>query len=178
MDLSPDDRDAVIRTVIGEAGGEPADGQAAVAHVIFNRVSDGGYGATPSDVVHAPGQFEAWQRNPSGLADINPKSPQYKAVGAIVDAAAKGDVPDNTGGATNYLNPTLQTQLGRQQPTWASGTPIAQIGRHVFYNPSNNASTFSQVTPDDVTGIAKSLGLDKAGGFSPVSSGGGVTISL
>jgi spore germination cell wall hydrolase CwlJ-like protein len=34
----------MIRTLAAEAGGEPAIGQAAVAHTIFNRVADGGYG--------------------------------------------------------------------------------------------------------------------------------------
>lgn len=179
MDLSPEDRDAMIRTIIGEAGGESPEGQAAVAHVILNRVSSGNYGSTPSDVVYAPHQFEAWQDNPRGLAGISPKSSQYQAVGAIVDGAADGKIPDNTGGATNYLNPVLQAQLGRAQPAWAQGQPTAQVGRHVFYNPTaaNNATPFSAVTPDDVSATARSIGLSGSH-LVPVSSGGGVTISL
>jgi hypothetical protein len=37
---------------------------AAVASVIRNRLAAGGYGRSPSEIVHAPYQFEAW--NPPG----------------------------------------------------------------------------------------------------------------
>ena len=42
--MDPVDRDTLIRTVNGEAGREPIDGQAAVVHVILNRLAAGGYG--------------------------------------------------------------------------------------------------------------------------------------
>ena len=44
MPMDPADRDMMIRTIAGEAGNQPPLGQAAVAHVIMNRVADGGYG--------------------------------------------------------------------------------------------------------------------------------------
>lgn len=40
-----------------EAGGEPYEGQLAVANVVINRMLDGYWGDTISDVVYAPGQF-------------------------------------------------------------------------------------------------------------------------
>jgi hypothetical protein len=43
--LNPVDRDAMIKTIAGEAGGEPELGQAAVAHVLLNRAALGGYRA-------------------------------------------------------------------------------------------------------------------------------------
>ena len=71
--MSQQDRDALIRTVAGEAGGEPAQGQAAVAHAILNRVAAGGYGDSIHDVVTAPikpgsqyHKFSVW--NPAGHA--------------------------------------------------------------------------------------------------------------
>ena len=57
----------MIRTIAGEAGNQPMLGQAAVAHVILNRVAAGGYGDGISGVVKAPvkpgssfHQFSAW----------------------------------------------------------------------------------------------------------------------
>jgi hypothetical protein len=37
---------------------------AAVASVIRNRLAAGGYGRTPSEIVHAPYQFSPWNPNP------------------------------------------------------------------------------------------------------------------
>jgi spore germination cell wall hydrolase CwlJ-like protein len=58
MDLSGSDLDSVTRTILAEAGGNatPAS-MAAVASVIRNRLAAGGYGRTPSEIVHAPNQF-------------------------------------------------------------------------------------------------------------------------
>ena len=55
MDLSGADLDSVTRTILGEAGpsATPAS-MAAVASVIRNRLAAGGYGRTPSEIVHAP----------------------------------------------------------------------------------------------------------------------------
>ena len=53
MDLSGNDLDNVTRTILGEAGpsATPAS-MAAVASVIRNRLAAGGYGRTPSEIVH------------------------------------------------------------------------------------------------------------------------------
>jgi conjugal transfer mating pair stabilization protein TraG len=42
--MNPVDRDIMIKTIAGEAGGEPPIGQAGIAHAILNRVAVGGYG--------------------------------------------------------------------------------------------------------------------------------------
>ena len=65
MDLSGDDLDNVTRTIMAEAGenATPAS-MAAVASVIRNRLAAGGYGRTPSEIVHAPYQFSPWNPNP------------------------------------------------------------------------------------------------------------------
>ncbi|MGC2221878.1 MAG: hypothetical protein WA624_05690, partial [Methylocella sp.] len=61
------------------AGGNatPAS-MAAVASVIRNRRAAGGHGRTPSEIVHAPSQFEAWDP-PSGEGPerFDEKSPAY-----------------------------------------------------------------------------------------------------
>jgi spore germination cell wall hydrolase CwlJ-like protein len=58
LDLSGDDLDNVTRTIMAEAGENATPASvAAVASVIRNRLAAGGYGRTPSEIVHAPYQF-------------------------------------------------------------------------------------------------------------------------
>lgn len=45
--------------VYAESGGEPYEGQLAVANVVLNRLRSGYYGSTLSDVIYAPYQFSA-----------------------------------------------------------------------------------------------------------------------
>jgi conjugal transfer mating pair stabilization protein TraG len=135
-DLSPRDRDLIIRTVIGEAGNQGPQGQAAVAHVIANRVAAGTYGKTPAAVVLAPNQFEPWSTRSKELQAIDPKSAAYQNVGDIVDMSQSGDIPDPTGGATHFLNPDIVRQRrGGTLPNWAQ-QPTATIGEHQFFAPN------------------------------------------
>ena len=80
-DLNPVDRDAMIRTVIGEAGNQGPEGQAAVAQSIMNRVVSGRYGNSPAAVVLAPGQYEPWQTRRQELLSYSPNSPAYQKAG-------------------------------------------------------------------------------------------------
>ena len=137
MPLHENDRDLMIRTIIGEAAQEPPQGQAAVAHVIMNRTALGKWGSTPSSVVLAPGQFEPWQTRTRELLAINPRSPEYQKIGQIVDKVAAGDEPDFTGGATHFLNPQIvRRRTGGTLPNWAQGQSL-NIGAHSFYAPDN-----------------------------------------
>jgi hypothetical protein len=125
--VAPQDRDALIQMVAGEAGGEPTEGMAGVAHVALNRLSQGFRGAKSlTDVVNSPHQFEAISRG------VQPSPAALQKAAQVVDAVLAGQIPDPTGGAINYLNPELQAQLGRPQPVWAPGDG-QRIGRHVFY---------------------------------------------
>jgi conjugal transfer mating pair stabilization protein TraG len=95
--MNPVDRDLMIRTIAGEAGNPGPIGQAAVAHVIMNRVADGGYGDGIRGVVQAPvkpgsrfHQFSVW--NASGMQDssaitrsLTSNNPVYGQTGKIVD---------------------------------------------------------------------------------------------
>ena len=133
----PDSRNAAIRTVIGEAGDQSPDGQAAVANVIANRLASGQWGDNAKAVVLAPGQFEPWQTRPAELAGINKNSKQYRDVGRIVDSVASGDTPDFTGGSTHFLQPDIvRARRGGSLPDWAQG-PAITIGAHNFYAPGD-----------------------------------------
>jgi len=177
MDVySPRDRDLMIRTIIGEANGQPEDGQAAVAHVIQNRIK-GGWGKSPTEVVLAKGQFEPWSTRAGELLAIKQDSPQYQNTAKLVDGVLSGNVPDPTKGATYFLNPDIVNQRYGRLPGWATGNST-KIGGHAFYyggregtggSPvAQNASTKTEtaapgasVTPEDIDETLAMLGLAK-----------------
>lgn len=148
-DFSPSDRDMMIRTVIGEADDQPPVGQAAVAHVILNRVAKGEWGDSPSSVVLARGQFEPWQTRARELIGIKPDSTRYQKVAGVVDDVLAGNTPDPTGGMTHFLQPDIvRRRRGGSLPDWASG-PGLRIGDHVFYAPEGRTATAQE--PDYVS---------------------------
>lgn len=139
LDLDPRSRDLAVRTILGEAGREPDDGQAAVAAVMLNRLKSGKYGKSLSDVVLAPNQFEPWSRPDARqrMLSVAPDSPEYQRASAALDRALSGDDP--TQGATHFFAPVAQAALGRQAPSWAQGEPTV-IGRHNFYAPEGRVA--------------------------------------
>lgn len=145
--LSNYDRDVMIRTIAGEAGRESDAGQAAVAHVIMNRVADPRWGDNPAEVSLQLKQFSAWNSGVGGNnlpTKIEEGSAEYERIGRIVDGVSAGQIPDVTGGATHYYSPKGMEQhvaAGEQTnsvPTWlgresqARGHQNVQIGGHIF----------------------------------------------
>lgn len=122
--LSAADRDAAIRTVIGESLGEGGDGQTAVAHVIRNRFVTGG-GKSVAAIATDDSQFDAW--NHDLVTAYGPGDPVYEETGKIVDGVFDGTAPDPTGGATFFYS-------GKKEPGfWSKGvTKVKTIGNHVF----------------------------------------------
>jgi hypothetical protein len=155
-DLNPLDRDAMIRTVIGEAGNQGPEGMAAVAQSILNRVTAGRYGNSPAAVVLAPGQYEPWQTRRQELLSYSPNSPAYQKAGGIVDAVAAGDIPDSTNGSTHFLQKETVLQRRGSLPSWAS-KPVAKVGAHTFFAPEGKASHY-----DAVNAINDAIGEDSA----------------
>jgi spore germination cell wall hydrolase CwlJ-like protein len=143
------DRDTAIRTMLGEAGGEGAEGMAAVAHVLVNRSRDPRWPSKISNVALQPKQFSAWNTGAGGNnpQKYSPDSDAYRRAGAVWDAVASGHHVDPTGGATHYYSPSGMKALvadGSQSntvPAWLeqeasrSGGKI-QIGGHVFVGKS------------------------------------------
>lgn len=147
----PNDRDALIRTVIGEAGSESADGQNAVASVVLNRSRT--RNLTPSQVVLERNQFEPWG-NPETtqrLLAIQPNDPRYIQASSAVERALAGNDP--TQGASHFYSPTAQAAMGRRPPSWDDGSGV-DLGRHRFFRiegqdsaPAQTAQRTSMVAP-------------------------------
>lgn len=130
---SLDDADILARTILGEAANQGEEGMRAVAHTVRNRMRQSGAGVR--DVVLAPSQFEPWGSRRQELLAIQPNDPRYVVARQIAEASLADQSQDPTGGATHFLNPDLQRQLGRQQPSWAPEGRGRRIGQHVFYTP-------------------------------------------
>ncbi len=144
--LSDRDRAILTRTILGEAAGEPDEGQRAVAAVILNRLNSGKYGASIPQVVTAKGAFEPWL-TPQGrqrMLSYAPDSPEYTRAAQNVDALLSGQTQDPTDGSDHFYAPKAQAALGRDPPKWASGEPAATIGGHQFYAIDNPRPKLAQ----------------------------------
>jgi spore germination cell wall hydrolase CwlJ-like protein len=134
LNISELDRDAMIRTICGEADGEPEIGQRAVAHVILTRASTPSWwGQGVWGVCHAPAQFSCWNAGVPTLARIaalNPDTIDYRKISGVVDKALMLLIPDPTQGATHY-------KVSGTKASWDKATEGKTgiiIGKHVFFN--------------------------------------------
>ncbi len=122
----------MAKTIWGEARGEGAVGMQAVANVIMNRVDRGGwYGASIKDVVLKPYQFSCWNDtdpNRAKLDKLTVADLQSSGALQIAQQVINGQLPDITGGATEYHNKNIL-------PDWdySKLKQTVQIGNHIFY---------------------------------------------
>lgn len=138
--LTPSDIDLLTRTVIGEANGQPPEGQAGVAYSVINRLNNGGFGKTATQVILAPNAYEPWQTRSRELSSISRDSDAYKRASELVNGVVSGEIPDPTNGATHFLNADIVRQRrGGSLPNWAQGNGM-KIGDHTFFNPQNPQS--------------------------------------
>lgn len=124
------DEQIALRTLWGEARGEPREGQLAVAHVFLNRVKDGRWGKSLATVCLASMQFSCWNAsdpNRALMAALQDDGAELEKLKSVLDEARKGSDP--TQGATHYFSTSMI-----QPPKWSIGaTHTGQIGRHRFY---------------------------------------------
>jgi spore germination cell wall hydrolase CwlJ-like protein len=123
LDLNESELYELARAIYHEARGEDALGQAAVAHVILNRVKSPLYPDSVREVVWQPGQFSFTNDGKSDrMAD-----PQ--AIERAVDvalAASRGKINDPTGGSMHYY------AHRKVKPNWANGGFKFILGDHTF----------------------------------------------
>ena len=130
-------RDQIIlaRTLYGEARGESEKGRKAVAAVVINRATIGGwFGKTVEQVCLKRLQFSCWNANDPNRAIIKGKLPGkgdqiFDQCFDIAGRAVLGQLPDETAGATHFHADTM-----RRFPPWAKkANRTAHIGHHIFY---------------------------------------------
>jgi spore germination cell wall hydrolase CwlJ-like protein len=140
LSLTAQDRDIGIKTLLGEAGGEGAEGMAAVAHVLRNRATSGQFPTSITGVAMQAKQFSMWNDGGGKYATISKDNPAYIKAGEIIDAVMGGKHVDPTNSATHYYSPQGMKALygdARPKPLWfddlasKSGNNIT-IGGHVF----------------------------------------------
>ena len=116
--VASSDLNLLAAIVYAEAGGEGYEGQLAVAAVIMNRLANGYWGSTLSDVIYAPGQFTGVYCDSFTYALSNPDPSCLSAA-----SAAMGGATNLTGNYMYFL------------PTWAVDPSQGKqtIGNHVFW---------------------------------------------
>ncbi len=123
--LAGDDWNALVNTVIAEAGGEGPDGLAAVAHVIRNRATASG--KSPAEIVRAPSQFEGYSAPGAGSRKAMEDPEARSRAEQIIRGVFSGEMPDPTGGADHF-------HADYVSPSWAASMPrTTKIGGHTFY---------------------------------------------
>jgi len=140
----PTDRIILVRTLYGEARGEPRAGQVAVAWTVLNRAradlhGDGRpdwWGEGVAGVCLKQWQYSCWNHgdpNLKAIAMAAPERPAFAACADVVRAIEAGEEPDPTGGATHYHRAGML-----KPPDWAfvagQPRPSVRIGNHLFYS--------------------------------------------
>lgn len=118
-------------TIFMEASNQGEEGMIAVAHVLMNRVSDGHWGHSVSEVCLWPSQFSSWNtmdQNRQRMAKIPDTDPIWVKARSIMQAALADVGEDPTLGACFYFADSIPI------PDWAKRmTKTVQIGNHIFY---------------------------------------------
>lgn len=134
--------DLLTRTILGEAAGQGDVGQAAVAHVVNNRLNSGRFGKSIEDVLFAPKQFEPWDTRRRELEGYGPQTKGWGDAEAIARMVLGGQLPDPTNGATHFANVgTVQQRGNTAGMRWinqmlGNGSAM-KIGAHTFGTPDS-----------------------------------------
>lgn len=145
LSFSAEDRDAIARITVAEAANQGDSGFTGVIHTIINRLLDGRFGGTVTDIIDAPRQFEpahkagGWRNLPKADAS------QTARVNTIINLALAGHVLDPSRGALYFQNPEVvaarekQGRVSRGLTHFGGKTPSAVIGEHAFYTDTGAA---------------------------------------
>ena len=121
---SGSDLSLLARLVTAESGGEPYEGQVAVAATVLNRVRSGAYPNTIPGVIYQVVDGKYYQFSPVLDGRIN-TAPSSTALRAVQDAASGWDP---SYGALGFYNPAKTSNY------WVTIRPVTRvIGGHVFF---------------------------------------------
>lgn len=115
----------IVLTLYHEAGHEEVRGQAAVAHVVYNRtlLRD----KTVKQVIYEPKQFSCFNE------DKNPAMPSTRIV-TVAEKIVKRVQRDRLKGYTFYGADHYHATYMDPYPSWSRDmVVVAQIGLHIFY---------------------------------------------
>lgn len=112
--LSPQDQDAAINTVYGEARGEPAAGRQAVAGVMANRAAL--TGLPLADIAAQPHQFAGYNAG----RHLDPNSSIYKSIMTDIMPVLNGQAPNPAGTADHFYAPGAMPNGSK--PSWDNGS--------------------------------------------------------
>jgi len=132
------DLECLTAAVYYEARGESAAGQAAVAQVILNRVSDPRFPKSVCAVVYqgAGGRGCQFSFACDGVLDRAGGGAAWDRARRVATRALSGFVMAEVGNATHF-------HATRVSPGWGAGLrQVAQIGLHVFYRPSRGGAPY------------------------------------
>ncbi len=140
------ERDALTCTLLGEAGGEPIDGQIAVGCVIRNRAASTTvhwWGKGIKGVCLAPAQFSCWWERAQNTDRVyataeallarHPVGPLVAELQWIAEGIIGGVIRDHVAAADHYMTTEL---FRRHPPVWAQPgrvAPVAIVGHHTFF---------------------------------------------
>lgn len=137
--FSEEDRDAIARVTVAEAGNQGESGMAAVVHTIVNRLIDGNFGASVQEIIDAPRQFEPAHRAGGWKNLPIPSAAQKAKVDAIVALMIDGYLADPSNGALYFQNPAVvatreaEGKASKGLTRFGGSSPSAVIRDHEFY---------------------------------------------
>ena len=149
LQISDDQKNKVIATIIGEGMGEGKTGLHAVLNNIVNRAEKNYRGSNLFDVVSAGdgAQYNAFSTNNQlyiqTLNYLEGKAEPTMAVKnavetvkTLIDKYSKGELEDITAGNLNYLNPAATKESGKIASGYNKRDPKKDviIGNHVFWS--------------------------------------------
>jgi len=135
------DFEVLFLTVVGEARGEPVEGQIAVANVIMNRAKKSKKGVKDACLAHK--QFSCWNTNDSNRLLLERLTDEimrghhnfefYRQIQYVVGGVYEGKINDNTKKSLNYM--TTKLFRSDDRPDWAKipSTEPFEIGNHTFF---------------------------------------------
>lgn len=123
VELTAAEKDLFARLVHAEAGGEPYEGQVAVAATVLNRLESSNYPDSISEIIY---QIESGRCQYSPVLDGRINLPPGESAEKAVEDALQGSDP--TGGATGFYNPAKTAN------TWVRRKAVTKvIGSHIFF---------------------------------------------
>jgi spore germination cell wall hydrolase CwlJ-like protein len=122
-DLSERELSCAVAAIYHEGRGESLLGQAAIMHVIMNRVRSSHYPDTICGVVWQPDQFSFTN---DGHSDRMMDLPAIEKAVDIALAVSRGKISDPTGGALHYY------AQDKVKPRWARHGWRLILGDHTF----------------------------------------------